>query len=106
MADIKNVDEWFDDKFGDSYTEEPVADTPDTNKNACDAEWETVPGYAEKASNIWGCVKYAVLFGGLTLLLYYWQQSGLMDASVAVPSMLVCSALAGWGVGKNSKRGE
>lgn len=101
MADIKNVDEWFDDKFGDEYTEEPVPE-----RTACDAEWETVPAVNETTVNLLGCVKHAVLFGGLTLLLYFWQQSGLMDASVAVPSMLVCSTLAGWGVGKNYKGGK
>lgn len=48
--------------------------------------------------------KSVILFGGLSCLIFYWSQAGLMDTSIAVPSMCVCSALAGWGVGKNVHR--
>lgn len=44
--------------------------------------------------------KWVALFGGLSILLWYWEVSGLMDASVAVPSMCACTALAGWNLGK------
>lgn len=44
--------------------------------------------------------KWACLFGGLSCLVFYWQSAGLMDASIAVPSMCICTALAGWKVGK------
>lgn len=47
------------------------------------------------------CAKWVILFGGLSFLLFYWNQAGLMATSVAVPSMCVCTALAGWGLGKN-----
>lgn len=53
-----------------------------------------------------GCVKWAGLFGGLSLLVFYWQQAGLMASSIAVPTMCVCTALAGWGVGKNVAGGK
>lgn len=52
------------------------------------------------------CVKYAVPFGGLTVLVSYWEQAALMDESIAVPCMCVCAALAGWGVGKSFAKGE
>jgi hypothetical protein len=48
-----------------------------------------------------GCAKSVMLFGGLSVLVFYWQQAGLMAESIAVPSMCVCTALAGLGVGKN-----
>lgn len=44
--------------------------------------------------------KWVAVFGGLSVLLWYWQVSGLMDSSVAVPSMCACTALAGWNLGK------
>lgn len=47
------------------------------------------------------CAKHVAMFGGLSILVWYWQVSGLMDSSVAVPTMCVCTALAGLGVGKN-----
>lgn len=51
------------------------------------------------------CVKWAVTFGGLNMLIFYWQQAGLMADSIAVPCMWVCCALAGYGVGLNVWRG-
>lgn len=50
--------------------------------------------------NLKDCGKLVAVFGGLSILLWYWQVSGLMDASVAVPSMCACTALAGWNLGK------
>ena len=53
--------------------------------------------------NLKGCAKWATGFGGLSFLLFYWEQAGLMAESVAVPCMCLCTALAGWGVGKNAR---
>lgn len=56
--------------------------------------------------NLKACAIWAFGFGCLTVLFFSWQQKGLMDASVAVPTMLTCAALGGWGVGKNAMRGK
>lgn len=56
--------------------------------------------------NLKSCAIWAFGFGCLTVLVFSWQQKGLMDASVAVPSMLTFAALGGWGVGKNAMRGK
>jgi hypothetical protein len=53
--------------------------------------------------NLKDCAKWAAGFGGLSFLLFYWEQAGLMAESVAVPCMCFCTALAGWGVGKNAR---
>ena len=53
--------------------------------------------------NLKDCTKWAAGFGGLSFLLFCWEQAGLMDESVAVPCMCLCTALAGWGVGKNAR---
>lgn len=76
------------------------------NESCVDAEYQPVKSAPNWFDNLKACAKWAVLFGGLNVLIFYWQQAGLMDASVAVPSMCVCAALAGWGVGKNAAGGN
>lgn len=66
-----------------------------------DAEYQPVKTwYDKKAVNM---VKWAVIFIALEYLFFYWQQTGKMDQSAAMPSMLVCALLAGISVGKNWK---
>ena len=66
-----------------------------------DAEYEPVKTwYDEKTANL---VKWVLIFIGLEYLFFYWQQTGKMDESAAMPSMLVCALLAGISVGKNWK---
>ena len=65
------------------------------------AEYEPVKTwYDEKTVNL---VKWVVIFIGLEYLFFYWQQTGQMQESAAMPSMLVCALLAGLSVGKNWK---
>lgn len=69
-----------------------------------DAEYEPVKTwYDEKTVNM---VKWVVLFMGLEYLFFYWQQTGQMQESAAMPSMIVCALLAGISVGKNWKWGR
>ena len=66
-----------------------------------DAEYETVKTwYDTKTVNL---VKWAVIFIGLEYLVFYWMQTGQMQESAAMPSMIVCAMLAGISVGKNWK---
>ena len=66
-----------------------------------DAEYEPVKNwYDEKAVNM---VKWVVVFMGLEYLFFYWQQTGQMQSTAAMPSMIVCALLAGISVGKNWK---
>ena len=66
-----------------------------------DAEYEQVKTwYDKKTVNM---VKWAAVFIGLEYLVFYWQQTGQMQESAAMPSMLVCALLAGLSVGKNWK---
>ena len=66
-----------------------------------DAEYEPVKTwYDEKIVNL---VKWSLLFICLEYLFFYWQQTGQMQESAAMPSMLVCALLAGISVGKNWK---
>lgn len=66
-----------------------------------DAEYEPVKTwYDEKTVNM---VKWAAVFIGLEYLVFYWMQTGQMQESAAMPSMIVCALLAGLSVGKNWK---
>lgn len=63
------------------------------------AEYEPVKTwYDEKTVNM---VKWVVVFMGLEYLFFYWQQTGQMQSTAAMPSMIVCALLAGISVGKN-----
>ena len=76
-----------------------------TAGKAVDASWAPVkePNYMD---NLKACAKAVVLFGGLSFLIFYWQQAGLMAESIAVPSMCICTALAGFGAGRTVRRGN
>ena len=72
-----------------------------STREPIDAEYEPVKTwYDEKAVNL---VKWAMFFICLEYLFFYWQQTGKMDESAAMPSMIVCALLAGLSVGKNWK---
>jgi hypothetical protein len=72
-----------------------------SKKPMADASWEPVkePHWMD---NMKSCAKSVLLFGGLSFLVFYWQQAGLMAESIAVPCIAVCTALAGWGCGKHA----
>lgn len=69
-----------------------------------DAEYKPVKTwYDPKTVNL---VKWTVIFIGLEYLVFYWMQTGQMQESAAMPSMIVCALLAGFSVGKNWKWGN
>jgi hypothetical protein len=85
-------------------SKEPAKQKKSAQKSACepmDAEYQPVKTwYDEKTFNM---VKWSVVFMGLEYLFFYWQQTGQMESSAAMPSMIVCALLAGISVGKNWK---
>ena len=87
-----------------SANKEPTKEKKTAQKLTCkpmDAEYEPVKTwYDEKVVNM---VKWVVLFMSLEYLFFYWQQTGQMEESAAMPSMIVCALLAGISVGKNWK---
>ena len=85
-----------------SVNKKPVKEKKMAQKTAdkpVDAEYEPVKTwYDEKTFNM---VKWVVLFMGLEYLVFYWMQTGQMQESAAMPSMIVCALLAGISIGKN-----
>ena len=72
-----------------------------TTSEPMNAEYEPVKTWYDK--KIVNMVKWAAVFIGLEYLVFYWMQTGQMQESAAMPSMLVCAMLAGISVGKNWK---
>jgi hypothetical protein len=105
--DINNLDpndeglkKIFGDRFHDA-TQDGNIPKPTEVQKPVRAQWEPVKPDPNWLDNLKACVKHVAIFGGLSFLVFYWQQAGLMDSSVAVPTMCICTALAGLGVGKN-----
>ena len=73
---------------------------------AVDAQWEPAKPDPNWLDNLKSCVKSMAVFGGLSFLVFYWKEAGLMAESIAVPSIAVCTALAGFGAGRTVRRGN
>lgn len=64
------------------------------------AQWEPVkpdPNWMDKLKN---CAVLTAPFSCLTMLVFYWNEAGLMADSIAIPSMLFCACVAGLGIGR------
>lgn len=73
-------------------------------KKVRDAQWEPVKEntYMDKLK---ACAKDALLFGGLSLIFFYFQQTGQMLPSAAMPCICTCVLIGGIGIGKHSVEG-
>ena len=101
----------FGDRFHDEtegVSKKETTTTPKAEKpvqkpklKARDAEWEPQPHAPTQMEKIKACGKNAILFGGLSLMFFYFQQSGQMAMSAAMPCICACCILLGLGVGKN-----
>lgn len=93
----QNPEDWQ--KKATSKREVPVVRA---EKKTKDAQWEPVKEntYMDKLK---ACSKDALLFGGLSLIFFYFQQTGQMLPSAAMPCICVCCILLGLGVGKNAR---
>ena len=49
------------------------------------------------------CGKWALAFGGIQAVLFWWLQAGLLASEAAWPGMVVCALLGGLTVGWNAK---
>jgi hypothetical protein len=67
-----------------------------------DGKWEPIKEHTWMDS-LKSAARCVVGFGGLSFLVFYWMEAGLMDESIAVPSIAICTALAGFGVGLKAR---
>jgi hypothetical protein len=70
------------------------------------AQWEPEKPAPNAMDKLKACAKSGLLYGGLTFLIFYWNQAGLMASSIAVPSMCICTAMVGLAWGKASMGGK
>ena len=68
-----------------------------------EAQWEPVKEKPNQLDKLKACAKDALLYGALALLFFYFQLSGQMLPSAALPCICVCCILLGLGVGKNAR---
>lgn len=94
-------------------SEKDTTTTPKAEKTAQkavlkprDAEWEPEPHAPTQMDKLKACAKDALLFGGLSLMFFYFQQTGQMAMTASMPCIVTCVALAGFGVGKNFAGGK
>ena len=81
---------------------EPVKEKKAAQKSTSkpmDAEYEPVK--ESYGARVLECIKWPVVFIGLEYLIFYWQQTGQIQDSAAVPSMIACALFAGLNIGKN-----
>lgn len=106
-------DELFDDelcsmvKFTDTQkkqTTAPAAATvakrpkPVESAGAASAEFE--PAQPRNVEPLKECAKRVLTLGAMSLLVFYWQQSGQMLTSASMPCIYVFAILAGVAIGK------
>ena len=102
--DINNLDpndEGLKGIFGNHFHDETE---PKPKKKPADATWEPAPHKPTQTEKLVSAAKSALLYGGLSLLFFYWQQTGQMAPTAAMPCICACCVLAGLGVGKNVHR--
>ena len=114
MSDYEREDMELAAMMGDQFIDEtvPQADMPELERKSAntthhenkaektmDAQWEPIK-QRNWMDDLKDCTKSTLLFGGLNVLIWWWQMAGLMDESIAQPCMWVCFTLAGIGVGK------
>ena len=101
----------FEDETKTERTEKAVAvenkkaeSKPKKKRNEpIDAEYEPVADSWLDSPEMKGIAQF-LFFAGIEYVVFYWFQTGQMELSAAMPSMIVCALLAGISVGMNWKR--
>lgn len=75
-----------------------------TCKKAMDATWMPVKAESGEIQRLVNCAKGTVVYGGLSAVLFWWQQAGLLASEAAWPSFIVLALLAGLKIGSCATR--
>ena len=101
-AGLKGI---FGERFYDETESKPVVEetskvsTNTTNERKAEQKGKEKPGVNWMDYLVALC-KRVLLYGALIVVIYYWQKQCLVAETVALPCMLICSALAGWGAAR------
>lgn len=82
---------------------EPVKPTKNTpaKEKPCESLWEPVKPAPNFMDKLKATAKDTCLFGALSMILFWWQQSGKLDYTTAWWALLVCVGMVFFSVGKN-----
>lgn len=75
-----------------------------TCKKAMDATWMPVKAESDEIQRLMNCAKGTVVYGGLSAVLFWWQQAGLLAPEAAWPSFIILALLAGLKIGSCATR--
>ena len=76
----------------------PQKEAASREEMAVDAKWVKLYTVSPMAK-VKNCAKQTVLYGGISAVLFWWQQAGLLDPKAAIPSFIVLALLAGLRIG-------
>ena len=74
-------------------------------RKVMDAAWVPVKAELTEPRRLADCARQTVLYGGISAVLFWWQQAGLLDPKAAIPSFIVLALLAGLKIGSCMTRG-
>ena len=69
-----------------------------------DASCVPVKAEPTEIQRLVNCAKGTVVYGGLSAVLFWWQQAGLLAPEAAWPSFIVLALLAGLKIGSYATR--
>lgn len=84
---------------GETAVQKPAAE----QKKPPLAQYEAVEANEEDGFDIWGAVKFPLLFVALVAFLGWTANMELVHPIVAIPGMCLCSACFGWSVKRGVK---
>lgn len=83
---------------------EKVAQKP--KEKPMDAQWEPVKPAANYMDTLKAIVKDVCLWAILSLVLFYWQQTGRLELTTSWYALLFCVGMVFFSVGKNCRGGD
>ena len=114
MSDFEREDLELKAMMGDQFIDitEPITEAKAKKNHKCreanvaqkpseavEAEWHPIKERTWM-DDLKDVAKSTAIFGGLNVLIWYWEIEGLMDHSIALPCMIVSAVMAGIGIGK------
>ena len=84
--------------------ETPTKNAPEKEKTV-DAQWEPVKPAPDFMDKLRTSAKDMALYAVLSVILFWWQQTGRLEETTAWYSLLVCVGMVFFSVGKNWRGG-
>lgn len=85
--------------------QKPAQKPEKANEAAKDAQWEPVKPALDFIGKLKQTAKDVCLYAVLSLILFWWQQTGRLEETTAWYSLLVCVGMVFFSIGKNCRGG-